>query len=431
MLRRSLSLTLVLALCLTGAAAHAQRGKGEKPGGEKGKSEPQGKKPGAEEKPGGESRGGSKPPGGAWSENKKPASNPSREHEPENKPKSPNSNEGAETAAERAAKNKSPQATGAQGAAAGAAAANRDKPATSGATGAAAGAAAANRNNPAVSGAQGAAAGAAAANRNNPAATGAQGAAVGAAAVNRNSPAVSGAQGAAAGAAVAERNQPLAAGAVPAAAGYAAVRNSFNHPDVYSQQWYGQHQGAWAANNWAAGSIWAPTTMAGASGYLGYSNNTPVSYGYGSNVVYQEGNVLVDGQSVGTAEHFSQQAADLALVGQNADISDTQDWLPLGVFALVRDEDQHAQLTLQLAVNKQGILRGNYNDVVIDHVLPVHGAVDKETQRAAWTVDNNKNFFMEAGLSNLTTGEAPTLIHKSGRTERWLLVRLSQPEVQQ
>jgi hypothetical protein len=411
MLRRSLGMTLILALCFTAPVAFAQRGKGEKPGGEKGKSEPQGKKPGGEEKPGGESRGGSKPPGGAWSENKKPAGNPSREHEPENKPKSPNTNEGTEAAAERAAKNKSPQATGAQGAAAGAAAANRDKPATSGATGAAAGAAAANRNNPAATGAQGAAAGAAAANRNNPAA--------------------SGAQGAAAGAAVAERNQPLAAGAVPTAAGYAAVRNSFNHPDVYSQQWYGQHQGAWAATNWAAGSIWAPTTMAGASGYLGYANNTPVSYGYGSNVVYQQGNVLVDGQSVGTAEHFSQQAADLALVGQNADISDTQDWLPLGVFALVRDEDQHAQLTLQLAVNKQGILRGNYNDVVIDHVLPVHGAVDKETQRAAWTVDNNKNFFMEAGLSNLTTGEAPTLIHKSGRTERWLLVRLPQPEAQQ
>jgi hypothetical protein len=426
MLRRSLSLTLVLALCLTGPVAYAQRGKGEKPGGEKGKSEPQGKKPGGEEKPGGEkpksepegkkpgneektggqSRGGSKPPGGAWSENKKPAGNPSREHEPENKAKSPTSNEGTEAAAERAAKNKPPQATGAQGAAAGAAAANRDRPATSGATGAAAGAAAANRNNPAATGAQGAAAGAAAANRNNPA--------------------VTGAQGAAAGAAVADRNQPQAT-----AAGYAAVRDSFNHPDVYSQQWYGQHDGAWSATNWAAGSIWAPTTMAGASSYLGYSNITPVSYGYGSNVVYQQGNVLVDGQSVGTAEHFSQQAADLALVGQNASTTDTEDWLPLGVFALVRDEDQHAQLTLQLAVNKQGILRGNYNDVVIDHVLPVHGAVDKETQRVAWTVDNNKNFFMEAGLSNLTTGEAPTLIHKSGRTERWLLVRLPQPEAQQ
>lgn len=409
MLRRSLWMTMVLALCLSVPFARGeQRGKGEKPGGEKSKSEPQGKKPGGEEKSGGESRG--KAPGGAWSETKKPPGNPSREHETENKPKGPNTNEGAETAAERAARNKPPQATGAQGAAAGAAAADRNKPAASGAAGAAAGAAAANRNKPAASGAEGAAAGAAAA--------------------NRNKPAVSGAEGVAAGAAVADRNQPLASGAVPTAASYAAIQNSFNHPNVYSPQWYGENKNAWSAPNWKAGSVWTATTLAGVSSYCGYTN-APVSYGYGSNVVYQDGNILIDGQSVGTAEAFSHGAADLALIGQNAKISDTDDWLPLGVFALVRDEDQHPQLTLQLAINKQGILRGNYNDVVIDHVLPVHGAVDKETQRAAWTVDNNKNFFMEAGLSNLTSGEAPTLIHKSGRTERWLLVRLPQPEAQQ
>lgn len=430
---------MLLAACLAVPLAHGeQRGKGEKPGGEKAgggeksKSEPHGKKPGGEEKPGGESRGGSKPPGGAWSENKKPAGNPSREQEPGNRSKSPNTNEGEGAAAGAAAASRNKPATsGANGAAAGAAAANRNNPSASGAEGAAAGAAAANRNKPAASGAEGAAAGAAAANRNKPAASGAEGAAAGAAAANRNKPAATGAEGAAVGAAAANRNQPLAAGAVPAAAGYAAVRDSFNHPEVYSPQWYGNHQNAWTAANWSTGSAWTPTNMAGVASYLGYANNTPTSYGYGSNVVYQDGNVLVDGQSVGTAEHFSQQAADLAQVGQNAKTTDAEDWLPLGVFALVRDEDQHPQLTVQLAVNKQGILRGNYNDVVVDHVLPIHGAVDQETQRAAWTVDNNKNFFMEAGLSNLTSGESPTLIHKSGRTERWLLVRLPQPESQQ
>ena len=73
-------------------------------------------------------------------------------------------------------------------------------------------------------------------------------------------------------------------------------------------------------------------------------------------------------------------------------------------------------------------MQGNYTDLVTDHTLPIHGAVDKETQRAAWTVDNNSNFYMEAGLSNLTKGEASTLIHKYGRTDKWLLVRLPQPE---
>lgn len=40
----------------------------------------------------------------------------------------------------------------------------------------------------------------------------------------------------------------------------------------------------------------------------------------------------------------------------------------------------------------------------------------------------NKNFFMEAGVKNLTDGEAQALIHKYSKTELWLLVRLPQPD---
>ena len=36
----------------------------------------------------------------------------------------------------------------------------------------------------------------------------------------------------------------------------------------------------------------------------------------------------------------------------------------MGVFALVRNEHQHPHLILQFAINKQGILRGNYTDDV-------------------------------------------------------------------
>ncbi len=101
--------------------------------------------------------------------------------------------------------------------------------------------------------------------------------------------------------------------------------------------------------------------------------------------------------------------------------------MPLGVFAMVRNENQHPQLILQLAVNEQGILRGNYTDEVTENTSPIHGAVDKQTQRAAWTVGDNKTTVMEAGLKNLTDPEAPALIHKNGKTDHWLLVRLENP----
>jgi hypothetical protein len=35
---------------------------------------------------------------------------------------------------------------------------------------------------------------------------------------------------------------------------------------------------------------------------------------------------------------------------------------------------------------------------------------------------------MEAGLADLTENEVPALIHKNGKTDHWLLVRLTQPK---
>ncbi len=274
----------------------------------------------------------------------------------------------------------------------------------------------------------GAAAGSAVGKNKTSQATGAQGAAAGAAVSNRNSSQVSGAQGAAAGAAAANRNSSQVSGATGAAAGYAAVRNSFNHSNIYGQQWYGAHPGVWRSSGFAAGAVWIPSTWGVIAGHCGYGNVPPISYNYGVNVTCQDGNVLLDGQNVGTTDEFSQQAADLAEMGSEAETSDTDQWLPLGVFAMVRNEHQHPQLVLQLAINQQGILRGNYTDEITDNTLPIRGAADKTTQRAAWTVGGNMRTVMEAGLNDLTDAEAPALIHKNGKTDHWLLIRLDQPK---
>ena len=64
-----------------------------------------------------------------------------------------------------------------------------------------------------------------------------------------------------------------------------------------------------------------------------------------------------------------------------------------------------------------------------DTVKPVQGAVDKQTQRVAWTVGDNKTTVGEAGLYNLTQDEAPAVIHiGSDKVQQWLLVRLAQPK---
>lgn len=197
---------------------------------------------------------------------------------------------------------------------------------------------------------------------------------------------------------------------------------------MYGQKWYGEHQSAWSPSGWAAGAAWAPATWRGVSSQFGYDIDVaPIAYNYGTNVTCIGGNVVVNGQPAGTAEEFSQQADTIAETGAAAAPTPTDKWLPLGVFALVRNEQQHPQLIMQLAVNQNGTLRGNYTDEVTDSTLPIHGAVDQQTQRAAWTIGDNKYSVIEAGLKNLTESEAPALIHKNGATQRWLLVRLAQP----
>ncbi len=408
MTRHLALMILAIAVCLSVRSAEGNqcgRGGGQRRGGgNEGRNQGERNQGGERERTRGGRSGGNGAPGGQWSER---------------------SHGGSRSRGQFGNHNRTP---GDEGAEAGSTIGKRHGTQSSEGQGAAARVAAGKRNSTQASGAQGAAAGAAAANRNSPQASGAQGAAAGAAAANRNSPQASGAQGAAAGAAVANRNAPALSGADGAAFGAAAVRNTFDRPDFYGRDWYGDHPEAWTASAWSAGVALVPSTWGAVAGYYGYDNSTPISYDYGVNVTNENGNVMVNGQNVGTSEEYSQQAYDLAQTGTQAETTDTDQWLPLGVFAMVRNEQQHPQLIVQLAINQQGILRGNFTDEVTDHTSPIHGAVDKTTQRAAWTVGNNQQTVMEAGINDLTEGEAPALIHKNGKTDHWLLVRLEQPK---
>ena len=110
----------------------------------------------------------------------------------------------------------------------------------------------------------------------------------------------------------------------------------------------------------------------------------------------------MNGDSVGTQEQYAKQAITIADTGKQAEASKEEEWLSLGVFAMVQGEQADANDLFQLAVNKDGIIRGNYYNALGDTTLPVYGAVDKKTQRAAWTVGDKKEPIYEAGIANLT-----------------------------
>ena len=217
-------------------------------------------------------------------------------------------------------------------------------------------------------------------------------------------------------------------GSVYAARG-AAVRTSYTGYGTFGQGWYAAHPGAWNPTGWAAGRAWGVATWPAVGSWYGWTNGVPpIYYDYGNNVSYQDNQVYYGDQPIASAEDYYQQTATLAQ-SQPAANPATDDWLPLGVFGLIRGSETNPRYVMQLAVNKAGAVGGNYWDTVSGTSLPIHGAVDKKTQRLAWTVGDNKDTVGETGIYNLTKDEAPALIHLGKeKTQQWTLVRLKQPQ---
>ena len=125
-------------------------------------------------------------------------------------------------------------------------------------------------------------------------------------------------------------------------------------------------------------------------------------------------------------------AMDLATVEPPASEEEAAEaeWMPLGTFAVSTDEqDTDPSLTVQLAVNREGVVAGTLYNIETDEAQSVQGAVDRETQRVAVRFGENEELVAETGLYNLTQDEAPVLVHfGADKTENYLLVRLEEPE---
>lgn len=209
----------------------------------------------------------------------------------------------------------------------------------------------------------------------------------------------------------------------------AVIRGGFYGWGMYYPGWYAAHPGVWYAAAWPPGYAWTVCTWGAMMNWFAWSNMQPVYYDYGNNVVYQDNSVYVNNQDVGTAEEYTQQASQLAQAGASADVSQQGKWMPLGVFALSPSGETKSNSVVELAVNKDGILRGNFTDTKTNKSQQIQGSVDKKTQRAAWTVGDDKNTVYDTGIYNLTKNEAPLLVHiGKDKTEQWLMVRLDQKD---
>ncbi len=154
----------------------------------------------------------------------------------------------------------------------------------------------------------------------------------------------------------------------------------------------------------------------------------PIPYNYGSTIYYEGDTVYVNNQPAGTTEQYYDQASTLASAGATEETEQAADWLPLGVFAITAADATNTTLTVQLAMNKQGVLRGNQFNLATGMNEIVKGSVDKKTQKVAWTAGADTGVVYETGLANLTEEQSTVLVHYGKDTsEVYSLVHINQP----
>ena len=106
-------------------------------------------------------------------------------------------------------------------------------------------------------------------------------------------------------------------------------------------------------------------------------------------------------------------------------------WLPLGVFALTQADNADAvpNMFLQLALSKEGIIAGTYQNKSTGETQSIEGMVDQKSQRAAWTIVDKNTPIMETGIANLTQNETKVLVHFADeQTQEWLMVHVENPD---
>lgn len=117
-------------------------------------------------------------------------------------------------------------------------------------------------------------------------------------------------------------------------------------------------------------------------------------------------------------------AGDLVFAGDLEPNTDSGQWLPLGVYALLPREGGRAGRLMRLEINRDGKLRGAYYDALSDSEQAVFGSLDKTTGRVAWTAGSGDGAIFETTLARLTGKECPLLLHlPNGQTETWRLAR--------
>ncbi len=211
-----------------------------------------------------------------------------------------------------------------------------------------------------------------------------------------------------------------------------AVARGFRHWDAFDRDWWGRYPNSWWCSGWGDGWPWAYSGWDDLYPWWGVDSTAPVAYDYGDNISYQGDDVYYGSQPYESAGAYYSQAQTLASSATPTATEKTKkasDWKSLGVFVLTQGDQTDTNSMFQLAVNKSGVVRGNYFNPLTQDEKPVQGKIDLKTKRVAWTVGTNKDTVYDTGLANLLAGHSTLLLHVGkSQTQQWNIFRLDQPK---
>jgi hypothetical protein len=164
----------------------------------------------------------------------------------------------------------------------------------------------------------------------------------------------------------------------------------------------------------------------GGTGY-GYDYPTTTQVVTSDNDSTEPTNQVADTAAPET-EYPAEEANQLANSGAQEPGTDAK-FLPLGVYSIAPQGTDEASGLVQLAVSKEGVLRGTFVDAEDkDHTIT--GAVDKKTGRMAWTVAPNTKTVYHTTLQELTkeSGPSPLLVSTEHGQAKWTIAHYTKDD---
>ncbi|MBK7837096.1 MAG: hypothetical protein IPJ49_05295 [Candidatus Obscuribacter sp.] len=229
--------------------------------------------------------------------------------------------------------------------------------------------------------------------------------------------------------------------------------NGYAHGYANGNHGYWGYPGAWGCAGWSEASAWTFMGLSTLNSFLGLgmmgmamdNNSKPQT----TNITYQGDTVYNNGQPVGSSQAYYQQAQQLAAQSYQQGLNQglqmggdnsygasapadqgmaTGDWKALGVFGLAEPGQTSSNMLLQLAINKDGVVRGNYLNQLTNEKSQVYGALDKKTHRISWTIGQNNSTVFDTNLADIANDDSQVLVHYGpDNTQKMALIRLPAP----